>query len=72
MGTLANSEDPDEMPHCAAFHQDLHCLPRQKQPSGTKTHHSINPDRHPLKIQNGQFHTYCINMNGIIHQNEKG
>ena len=27
MGTLANSEDPDEMLHNAAFHQGLHvCL----------------------------------------------
>ena len=26
--TLANSEDPDEMPHKAAFHQGLHCLLR--------------------------------------------
>ena len=26
MGTLANSEDPDEMPHYVAFHPDLHCL----------------------------------------------
>ena len=26
MGTLANSEDPDEMPHKAAFHQGLHFL----------------------------------------------
>ena len=24
--TLANTEDPDEMPHNAAFHQGLHCL----------------------------------------------
>ena len=24
--TLANSEDPDEMPHMVAFHQGLHCL----------------------------------------------
>ena len=24
---LANSEDPDEMQHNAAFHQGLHCLP---------------------------------------------
>ena len=23
---MANSEDPDEMPHTAAFHQGLHCL----------------------------------------------
>ena len=26
MGTFANSEDPDEMPHNAAFHHCLHCL----------------------------------------------
>ena len=26
MGTLANSEDPDEMQHYAAFHHGLHCL----------------------------------------------
>ena len=25
---LANSEDPDEMPHNAAFHQGPHCLLR--------------------------------------------
>ena len=25
-GTLTNSEDPDEMPHKAAFRQDLYCL----------------------------------------------
>ena len=25
---LANSADPDEMPHYAAFHQGLHCLPK--------------------------------------------
>ena len=24
---LANSADPDEMPHHAAFHLGLHCLP---------------------------------------------
>ena len=24
MGSLANSEDPDEMPQDVAFHQDLH------------------------------------------------
>ena len=31
MGTLANSEDPDEMLHHAAYHQGLHCLLRQYQ-----------------------------------------
>ena len=25
---MANSVDPDEMPHDAAFHQGLHCLPK--------------------------------------------
>ena len=29
IGTFAKSEDPDEMLHNAAFHQDLHCLQRQ-------------------------------------------
>ena len=29
MGTLANSEDPDEMLHNVAFHQGLHLLLRQ-------------------------------------------
>ena len=31
-GTLANSEDPDEIQHNAAFHWVLHCLLRLKQP----------------------------------------
>ena len=26
--TLANSTDPDEMQHYAAFHLGLHCLPK--------------------------------------------
>ena len=30
MSTLANNEDPDEMPLNATFHQGLHCLLRQK------------------------------------------
>ena len=41
MGTLANSEDPDEMQHNAAFHQGLHCLLKLKQPSGTEIHHNL-------------------------------
>ena len=31
MGTLANSEYLDEMPHNAAFHQGRHCLRRKNQ-----------------------------------------
>ena len=33
METLANSKDPDEMQHIAAFHPDLNCLLRLKQSS---------------------------------------
>ena len=29
MGTLVNSEDPDEMQHNEPFHEDLHYLLRQ-------------------------------------------
>ena len=29
MNTLANNEDPDKVPHNAAFHQGPHCLLRQ-------------------------------------------
>ena len=29
-------------------------------------------DRQPLKIQNGPFHTNCVNMYGIVYRNEKG
>ena len=38
MGTLENSEEPDEMQHIGAFHRGLHCLLRFKQPSGTEKH----------------------------------
>ena len=33
MSTLANSEDPYEMPHHAAFRHGLHCLLRQTRSS---------------------------------------
>ena len=40
MGTLANSEDPDEMSQNAAFHLGMHCLllKRSKQFSETEVH----------------------------------
>ena len=44
MGTLANSEDPDEMQH------NLYCLLRLKQPSGTEKHNNLeNSIFDPLK-----------------------
>ena len=27
---LANSTDPDKIPHCVAFHRGLHCLPKYR------------------------------------------
>ena len=54
MGTLANSEDPDEMQRDAAFHQGLHCLLRLKRPSGTEIHHNLETSTcHPLKYKMG-------------------
>ena len=42
MGSMANSEDPDEMQRKAAFHQGLHCLLRLKQPPGTEVHQGLH------------------------------
>ena len=41
MGTLANSEDPAEMQHNAAFHQGLLCLLRLKQPTWTEKRQNV-------------------------------
>ena len=52
VGTLANSEDPDEMQHyhIAVFHQRLHCLLRLKHSSWTGKHHNLeNSTSDPLK-----------------------
>ena len=37
MDTFINSEDPDEMPHYAAFHQGLYCLLGKKDLHTIKT-----------------------------------
>ena len=50
-GTLASSEDPDEMQHDAAFHQGLHCLLRLKRLSRSDIHHNSTCD--PLKYTMG-------------------
>ena len=45
MGTLTNSEDPNEMLHNAAFHQSLHCLLKEKRSSDKKIHFFLlHPD----------------------------
>ena len=38
-GSLPNTEDPDEMPHNAAFHQGLHFLLRHNRSSEKKQHY---------------------------------
>ena len=51
---LANSEDPDEMQHYAAFHQGLHCLLRLKQPSVTEIVNNLETFTcDPLKCKMG-------------------
>ena len=48
MGTVANSEDPDEMQH---FHQGLHCLLLLIQSSGAEVHDQLeNTICDPLNI----------------------
>ena len=47
MSTFANSEDPDEMQHNAAFHQGLHCFYFGKTDLQTKnriTFFKLQPD----------------------------
>ena len=67
MGTLANSEDPDEMPHNAASHQGLHCLLRLKQSLGTKMHHNLkNLSSNPLRYRMGKSYP-SFNVYGRIH-----
>ena len=41
MGTMATSEEPDKMPHKAAFHQGLHCLLRQNQSLEKEIHYFL-------------------------------
>ena len=69
MGTLANSEDPDEMTHHAAFRQGLHCLLRQNHSSEKEIQFffgiitcdpSIYTTDHPSLL-------YCMELNGNFH-----
>ena len=66
MEILANSKDPDEMQHNAAFHQGLHCLPRLKQSLRTEINHLVDSTYAPLKVHNLQSHTYRICLFDLI------
>ena len=61
MGTLAKSEDSDEMLHNSAFHQSLHCLLRLKQFSEAEISILVgNYNLWPLNIYNEPSQIYCI------------
>ena len=47
---MADSADPDEMPHKAAFHQGLHCLLRQNQSSEKEIQYFLEIITHNLSI----------------------
>ena len=81
MGTLVNSENPDEMQHNAAFHQGFHCLQRLTPSSVTEKHRNLeNSTCVPFKYRMDRpilivsvcmgksINTYCIIMYGKIHQ----
>ena len=64
MGTLANSEDPDEMQHSAALHQGLHCLLRLQQPSGTEIQNNLETSTcDPIKYKKGKPITFEVPQN---------
>ena len=63
MGTLANSEDQDEMPHNVAFHKGLHCLLRFKRTSVKETQFDLeritrDPSIYTCTLDHPKF--YCF------------
>ena len=69
MDTFINSEDPDEMPHYAAFHQGLYCLLGKKDlQTKIKTNTAFkNYNLTPEGMYSGLSKVYCINPEGKIH-----
>ena len=73
MGTMANREDPDEIPHKAAFHQGLHCLLRYKQSSVIEIHTFIEISTcNPFKYKMANSILIVSICLVIIHKNKKG
>ena len=69
---MANSEDPDEMKHNAAYHQGLHCLLRQKKILQEKNViFFLNYNLTPLNIDNGPIRVYYIKPESIGIQKVK-
>ena len=69
MDTFINSDDTDEMPHYAAFHQGLYCLlgkkdlQTKKQTNTTFKHYNLTPQG----MYSGLSKVYCIKSEGKIH-----
>ena len=66
MNLFANSEEPDEMQHHAAFHQGLHFFHKKEHTF------FFNYNLTPLDMYNGLSQVYCIEPEGRIHQYTKG
>ena len=67
MDTFINSEDPDEMPHYAAFHQGLYCLLGKKDLQTKKNTTFKNYNLTPKGMYSGLSKVYCIKPEGKIH-----
>ena len=68
MSTFANSEDPDEMQHNAAFHQGLHCF-KGINNLQTKEYYILNNyNLIPLDMYNGLSQVYCFKPDEGIHK----
>ena len=68
MGTLTNSENPDEMPQSAAFHQGLHCKGKTELQKNEIFFFFENYNLAPLIMyMNGPSQVYCFKPEGIIH-----
>ena len=65
MGTFTNSEDPDEMPHDAAFHIRVYTVCYGKMDLQTKkTIFFENYNLTSLDMYNGLSQVYCIKPEG--------
>ena len=79
MHIFSSSEDPDEMPHNAAFHQGLHCLLKQKLSSEKEKQYHLeiitffansgDPDEMPHNVTFHQGEHGLINQKQIQERN---
>ena len=69
MGSLANRADPDEMPQNVAYHQDLHCLPRNMLPSETDFGYIVSSKMEKILIvKNYIFEEWSVGaIDEILH-----